>query len=87
VRVKKRLEPVFFKAKEAMFRPDSPSQETVAKEVARKGVKTITTTEIYNASPYQAFNKGRAVGTLRVVPVGTPYESFAFEPTDIALLQ
>ncbi len=86
VRVKKRLDEAFWQ-KDMPFRPDSPLQEKVAKEVAKKQVKTVTNDEIYKASPYQAFNLGRAVGTLRVVPVGTPYESLAFDRHDIVLLQ
>jgi hypothetical protein len=85
-RVKKRLDEAFWQ-KDMPFRPDSPAQEKVAKEVAKKGVKTVTNDEIYQASSYQAFNLGRAVGTLRVVPTGTPYESLAFDRHDIVLLQ
>src|SRR5690606_27880041 len=53
----------------------------------KRGLHTITNDEIYKSATFQAFNKGRTVGRLRVVPVGTPYESLQFERTDIALLQ
>lgn len=86
VRVAKRLEQTFFR-KRLPFRPDSPMQQKVAAEVAKRGLATITNDDIYKAASFQAFNKGRAVGTLRVVPVGTPYESLSFERTDIVLLQ
>ena len=86
-KVHKRLQGVFWKAKELVFRPDSPMQEKMAKEVARRGIKVVTNDEIYKASPYQAFNTGWAVGTLKVVPVGTPYEQLTFDRGDIALLQ
>lgn len=85
-KVKKLLEQSFF-MKNLAFRPDSPAQELVAKDVARRGLATLTNSELYNSSSYQAFNLGRAIGTLRVVPVGTPYESLTFERNDIVLLQ
>jgi pyruvate phosphate dikinase-like enzyme len=86
LRVAKRLNETFF-VKNLTFRPDSPLQEKVAAEVKKKGVKTVTNDEIYKASPYQAFNKGRAVGRLHVVPAGTPYEELIFDRSEIALLQ
>lgn len=86
MRVKKRFDETFF-VKNLPFRPDSPMQQTVANQVKRRGLATITNDEIYKAASFQAFNKGRAVGRLRVVPVGTPFESLTFERTDIVLLQ
>jgi pyruvate phosphate dikinase-like enzyme len=87
VRAHKRLEGVFWKVNELPFRPDSPMQEKIAAEVARKGVKTITNNEIYKAAEYQAFNKGKAVGKLVMVPLNTPYEKLTFGRHDIVLLQ
>ena len=87
VRVKKRLADTFWKAADLSFRPDSPAQEKMAKQAAKKGIKVVTNDELYKASDYQAFNKGRAVGTLRVVEIGTPYESLIFDRHDIVLLQ
>jgi hypothetical protein len=87
LKVKAKLDKSFFQAKQVMFRPDSPMQEKVAKEVARKKLKTITNDDLYKAADFQAFNRGIAIGTLRVVPVGTAYEAMTFERTDIALLQ
>ena len=86
MRVKKRFQETFF-MKDLPFRPDSPMQMTVASEVKKRGLKTITNDEIYKSATFQAFNKGRAVGKLRIVPVGTPFESLTFERTDIVLLQ
>jgi Pyruvate phosphate dikinase, AMP/ATP-binding domain len=86
MRVKRRLAETFF-IKDLAFRPDSPMQQKVATEVARRGLKTITNDELYKSAEYQAFNKGRAVGRLRVVPVGTAYESLIFDRHDIVLLQ
>jgi len=86
VRVKQRIKGPFF-VKDIAFRPDSPMQEKVAKQVARMGVPVVTNDEIYQAASYQAFNKGSAVGRFKVVPVGTPYESLTFDRGDIVLLQ
>jgi hypothetical protein len=86
VRAKKRLDQAFFQ-KNMPFRPDSPMQQKVALEVGKKGLKTVTNDEIYKSAEYQAFTKGRAVGKLHVVPLGTPYESAVFDRHDIVLLQ
>ncbi|MBA2541728.1 MAG: pyruvate, phosphate dikinase, partial [Deltaproteobacteria bacterium] len=86
IRARKRLDTSFF-IKDLPFRPDSPMQNKIAPEVARKGLKTITNDEVYKSSPFQAFTKGRAVGKLRVVPIGTLYENLTFARSDIVLLQ
>lgn len=86
IRTRNRLAGAFF-IKNIAFRPDSPMQQKVAAEVARRGIKTITNDELYKASEFQAFTRGRAVGRLRVVPAGAPYESLTFERHDIVLLQ
>lgn len=86
VRARKRLEETFFQ-KGMPFRPDSPMQEKVAVDVKRKGVPIITNDTIYKSASYQAFNTGRAVGKLRIVKVGTPYESLTFDRSEIVLLQ
>ncbi len=86
LRLHKRLGQSFF-VKDLAFRPDSPLQQNVATEVARRGLATITNDEIYKSAQFQAFTKGRAVGKLRVVPVGTAYESVIFDRHDIVLLQ
>jgi hypothetical protein len=86
VRAKQRLRETFF-VKDLAFRPDSPMQQKVAVEVKRLGHATVTNDEIYKAAEFQAFNPGRAVGKLRVVPLGTPYESLVFGRHEIVLLQ
>ncbi len=86
LRARARLEQTFFR-KGLPFRPDSPMQAKVAAEVKRRGVPVISNDEVYKASDFQAFNKGRAVGRLRVVPVGTAYDALTFARTDIVLLQ
>jgi len=86
MRVHRKLNKTFFK-KNLMFRPNSPMQEKVAKQVRRRGLRIITNDQLYRAANYQAFNQGRAVGTLRVVKKGTPYSSMFFDRNDIVLLQ
>jgi Pyruvate phosphate dikinase, AMP/ATP-binding domain len=86
LRAKQRLGEAFF-VKNLAFRPDSPMQQKVATEVKRLGHAIVTNDELYKAAEFQAFNAGRAVGKLRVVPVGTPYESLVFGRHEIVLLQ
>jgi hypothetical protein len=86
LRTHQKLGETFF-VKKLAFRPDSPMQQAVAAEVARRGLATVTNDEIYKSAAFQAFTKGRAVGKLHVVPVGTPYESATFDRHDIVLLQ
>ena len=86
VRARKRLDQAFVH-KEQPLRPDTPMQQLIAAAVAKKGIKTITADEIYKSAPFQAFTKGRAVGKLHVVPIGTPYEDLTFERHAIVLLQ
>ena len=86
IRARRRLDQAFFK-KELPFRPDSPMQQKIAADVVKKGIKTITNDEVYKSAPFQAFTKGRAVGKLKVVAVGTPYEKLTFDRHDIVLLQ
>ncbi|HWO23108.1 MAG TPA: PEP/pyruvate-binding domain-containing protein [Kofleriaceae bacterium] len=86
LRAKKRLGETFF-VKNLAFRPDSPMQQKVATEVKKLGHAIVTNDELYKAAEFQAFNAGRTVGKLRVVPVGTPYESLVFGRHEIVLLQ
>lgn len=86
MRVHAKLDATFWK-KGMPFRPDSPMQQKVAVEVHKRGLATITNDEIYKAAELQAFTKGKAVGRLKVVPPGTPYESLTFDRHDIVLLQ
>jgi hypothetical protein len=86
VAVRKRIHDPFF-VRDIAFRPDSPSQEKIAKDVAKAGVPVLTNDQIYNTADYQAFNKGTAVGRFRVVPLGTPFDQVTFDKGDIVLLQ
>src|SRR2546430_975182 len=74
--------------------PDAATWHAFSKTVASdelgkciSDLKTVTNDEIYKAAEFQAFTKGRAVGKLHVVPIGTPYESLTFDRHEIALLQ
>lgn len=86
LKVKKRFDQTFF-IKDLPFRPDSPMQQKVAVDVAKRGLKTITNDDIYKAADFQAFNKGKTIGRLKVVKVGTPFESLTFDRHDIVILQ
>ena len=86
VRVYEKLQETFFET-DIAFRPDSPLQEKVAKQVVKRKVPVVTNDSIYKQSPYQSFNNGAAIGKLRIVPVGTAYDSLIFDRTDIVLLQ
>jgi hypothetical protein len=86
MRVHKKLDETFWQ-KNMPFRPDSPMQEKVAVEVQKRGLKTVTNNEIYKAADFQAFTKGKAVGKLRVVPVGTEFEKLNFDRHEIVILQ
>ena len=85
-RVKKKLDETFF-IKNLSFRPDSPAQLEVAKEVRKRGIQTLSNDQIYKGASYQAFNNGEAVGVLRVVATGTAYESLTFDRHEIVILQ
>jgi hypothetical protein len=86
LKVRDRLKGTFWRT-DLAFRPDSPQQEKMAKGVAAKGFTVVTNDEFYKAAAFQAFNKGKAIGRLKVVPVGTPYDQLTFDRHDIVLLQ
>ncbi len=67
------------------FRPDSPRQELLLSEL--QDLPSITNDKIYKAADFQAFNKGSAIGILRIVPKGTPYESLTFRREEIVILE
>lgn len=86
MRVAAKLDATFFH-KKMPFRPDSPMQQKVAIEVKKRGLATITNDEIYKSAEFQAFTKGKAVGKLHVVPLGTAYDKLNYDRHDIVLLQ
>lgn len=83
-RVYSLLQASFFR-EDLAFRPDSTLQESLIPKL--KGVPTITNDRLYKNAPFQSFNNGEAVGTLRIVPKGTPYESLSFNRGEIVILQ
>ena len=85
-RAYKRLQQTFTIAN-LKFRPDSSNQEKVAARLKSYRIATINNNQIYKALPYQAFNVGKAVGTLHIVPPNANIETIIFADDDIVLLQ
>lgn len=83
-RARERLLKSFF-VKDVAFRPESTAQESLLAEL--KDIPTVTSDVLYKEADYRPFNVGKALGRLRIVPPGTPYESLFFEPDDIVVLQ
>ena len=54
----------FYLGDQVKFRPDSNYQENVAKTLT--DVPVILNDQLYQAATYQAFNRGVAIGTLRL---------------------
>jgi hypothetical protein len=67
------------------WRPDSAAQEAVAATLS--DVPVVTNGELYADAPYRALNAGEAVGVLRIVPPGTPYDVLDVGMSDVVLLQ
>jgi hypothetical protein len=78
------LQKTFF-VKNMVFRPDSMSQEIMAKGLPLN-IKIVTNDKIYNVLPFQSFQTGKATGILRIIPAGTACDLFNFQISDIALL-
>ncbi len=85
-RAYKRLQQTFTIAK-LQFRPDSSNQEKVAAQLKPYKIATINNNQIYKSLPYQAFNVGKSVGKLHIVPPKADIESITFADDDIVLLQ
>ncbi|WP_224365610.1 PEP/pyruvate-binding domain-containing protein [Hyalangium versicolor] len=83
-RARERLLKSFF-IQDVAFRPESTKQEALLAEL--KDIPTVTSDTLYKEADYRPFNVGNALGRLRIVPPGTPYESLIFEPDDIVILQ
>lgn len=83
-RARERLRQTFF-VKDLAFRPESTRQEALLASL--RDISTVTSDTLYKQADYRPFNQGKAIGRLRVVPPGTPYESLLFEPEDIVILQ
>ncbi|MBA3395696.1 MAG: PEP/pyruvate-binding domain-containing protein [Deltaproteobacteria bacterium] len=74
-RAYERMQETFHLGAAVRFRPDSNHQEAVAK--LTKDVPFILNDQLYKLSDYQAFNKGTAVGTLRIVGKADTEPTFA----------
>lgn len=83
-RAYRRLKDTFYLADKLKFRPDSNYQEAVAKKTG--DVPFILNDQIYKLADYQPFNKGTAVGTLRLVDKGTPEDKLVFATDEIVVL-
>jgi hypothetical protein len=83
-----KLRQTFYLGDRVKFRPDSPYQEAIAKQVP--DVPSILNDQLYQAAPYHAFNKGTAVGTLRHIGsgsgAGVSESELTFDPDDIVVL-
>jgi len=80
----KRMKETFFNGDKVKFRPDSNYQEGVAKKTP--DVPFILNDQLYKLQAYAAFNKGSAVGTLRLVPPDVPESELVFQPDEIVVL-
>ena len=83
-RAYQRMRETFYLADQVKFRPDSSRQEALAPKL--EGVPVLTNDQLYKDAEYQAFNPGRAIGTLRLVPVGAKYDELTFLPDEIPIL-
>ena len=80
----KRMKETFFLGAKVNFRPDSDYQEAVAKKLG--DVPFILNDQLYKLATFTAFNKGVAVGKLRVVPANAVEEDLVFEPNEVVIL-
>jgi hypothetical protein len=81
----KRMRETFYLGDKVKFRPDSTRQENLARTLPAE-IPVITNDHLYKDAPYQAFNPGVAIGTLRVVPVGADVDSLTFADDEIVIL-
>jgi hypothetical protein len=82
-RAYKRMRESFYLGDQVKYRPDSNYQEGVAKKLV--DVPVILNDQLYKLADYVAFNKGVAVGTLRIVP-DLPESELSFSPDEIVIL-
>jgi hypothetical protein len=80
----RRMKQTFFNGDKVKFRPDSNYQEGVAKTLT--DVPVVLNDQLYQAATYQAFNKGTAIGKLRVVPPDVPESELTFDPAEIVII-
>ncbi|MDQ3340752.1 MAG: PEP/pyruvate-binding domain-containing protein [Myxococcota bacterium] len=82
-RAYKRMRESFYLGATVKYRPDSNFQESIAKKLG--DVPYILNDQLYKLADYVAFNKGTAVGTLRIVP-DVPESELVFAPDEIVIL-
>jgi hypothetical protein len=80
----RRMKETFYNGDKVKFRPDSNYQEGVARKLT--DVPVVFNDQLYQASTYQAFNKGTALGTLRFVPPDVPEADLTFDPEEIVVI-
>ncbi len=83
-RAYRRMRETFYAGAKVSYRPDSNYQEQVAKQL--KGIPVVTNDKLYKSSTYQMFNRGTAVGVLRLVPAGVPESELSFDKGEIVIL-
>jgi hypothetical protein len=84
-RAYKRMKESFYLGDKVRFRPDSNYQEDVAKRTP--DVPFVLNDELYKLAPYTAFNKGVAIGTLRMVPPDVPEADLVFATDEIVVIK
>jgi hypothetical protein len=80
-----RIKETFYLGDKVRYRPDSNYQEGVAKHTPE--VPFILNDQLYKLADYTAFNKGTAVGTLRIVPADVPESELTFGTDEIVVLR
>ncbi|MBI4818235.1 MAG: PEP/pyruvate-binding domain-containing protein [Deltaproteobacteria bacterium] len=83
-RASEKIKQTFYLGHLVRFRPDSAYQERVAAQT--KDVPWISNDQIYKTAEYQPFNKGVAVGRLRLISGDVPQSDLTFEPDEIVIL-
>ena len=85
-RAHKRMRESFFLGAQVKYRPDSNYQEAIAKKLPPE-VPFILNDQLYKLQEFAAFNKGIAVGKLRIVPPDAVEADLVFEPDEIVILE
>ena len=84
-RTYKRIKATFLHGDKIKFRPDSNHQEAIAKKTT--DVPFVLNDQLYKAAEYAAFNKGVAVGRLRMISPEVPEADLTFLPEEIVVLR
>lgn len=81
----KKLEETWF-TKGFVFHPTSPAQEALTPELAKRGIKIVTSDEIYANVSFKVFNPGTAVGKVRIATASESGGDALLDPFEIALI-